>query len=469
MYKHLYGKTVAVVGLGPSSDSCGEEIDKCDFVVRIKEWKTKSPNSGSKMNALVGHQGNHLECPKENEDQPWELWINIASNTVKEDPIGKCRNGVDWRGACNFANGRPIRFCPNSIQTQVNEEIQKISGDPGKCATAGIQAINMAIHFGATKIHIWGFDQMNSYNPNWFYSGSIVGLVADTVTHNFITEKKIIAEMVDFQTWCGIKLEHQTLIWHNRPALTFQPEITDDKFLIVIPARYDSTRLPGKPLTDICGKPMIVRTYENTVKQSGGSSVIVGTDDERVKKVCMDHNIPVVMTSPEHKTGTDRVWEVAQRTRAEYIINVQGDEPLMAPGVVDAIKQQVLYGHVFVCGCAELTEEEATKQSVGTLTVDKNNDALYITRSNIPNKYARETPLFTQVCIYGFTRESLAKFASWERGKLEQVEEIELLRVMENGCKLHMVLVPGERLAVDIPEDVDKVREAFRRKEDEEA
>jgi 3-deoxy-manno-octulosonate cytidylyltransferase (CMP-KDO synthetase) len=238
-----------------------------------------------------------------------------------------------------------------------------------------------------------------------------------------------------------------------------------DRVLVVIPARYGSFRLPGKPLVKIGGMPMVVRTYHNVLAQSlrekrWAWEIMVATDDQRIVEVCEKSSVPVMMTSGAHRTGTDRVAEVADNfPDYDVVINVQGDEPLMAPGSVSAIISAVRATGLVCCGRAKLHNDEIASRNVGKVVCDLTGRALYISRSPIPCVFdLRFQPLwYTQVCVYGFPRHFLLEFAEHPQTPLELVEGIELLRWMEMGHTLQMVSVPGERLSVDVPADVERL------------
>lgn len=231
--------------------------------------------------------------------------------------------------------------------------------------------------------------------------------------------------------------------------------------LIVIPARYGSSRFPGKPLASIGGLPMVVRTFQNTRAQAPANSVVlVATDDIRIMDACKRYAVPCVMTSTDCRTGTDRVAEVAaRRPEHEIVINVQGDEPLMADGCVATIYEAVSVCGTVCCGAAPLNPKDVPNPNVGKVVVGVSQLAMYMSRAPIPFPFAKAPESYmTQVCIYGFPAEDLRTFAKLPTGKLEAVEGIELLRWMEDVRPVQMVRVPGERMAVDTPEDLERVR-----------
>lgn len=232
-------------------------------------------------------------------------------------------------------------------------------------------------------------------------------------------------------------------------------------FVIVIPARLKSTRLPEKPLVDILGQSMIKRTYNQCIKAVASSLVYVATDDKKIYDHCIANEMQVVMTSEDCLTGTDRVAEFANQIDAEYYINVQGDEPLVNPEdillMVNAIKE--FEGEV-INGYAPLNSvEDYQSRSVPKLVFREDKRLLFMSRSPIPgNKADRFIEAFRQICIYGFPKRSLELFASrTEKSFFENIEDIEILRFLEMGVEVRMIEMSQDSIAVDHPEDVLKV------------
>jgi 3-deoxy-manno-octulosonate cytidylyltransferase (CMP-KDO synthetase) len=235
------------------------------------------------------------------------------------------------------------------------------------------------------------------------------------------------------------------------------------EFLIVLPARYASTRLPGKALADICGKPMIVRSFENARSQAPGATVVVATDDEVIADVCHGAGAPVVMTDKKHPTGTDRVAEAARLFRRPYVINYQPDEPLLEDGVIARVMQATVEQDTFVCGMSKIANPaDICNESVGKVVFDVHGYCIYISRHPIP--FRSPYPYWTQTCVYGCSYGDLQRFSRIGQTDLELSEGIELLRWLDMGLALYMVVVPGERLAVDTPGDLDRVRAEFLRR-----
>ena len=239
------------------------------------------------------------------------------------------------------------------------------------------------------------------------------------------------------------------------------------KIIGVIPARYQSSRFPGKPLADICGKPMIWWVYEQCRKVKELEDVYVATDDERIFDTCKQLNMQVIMTSTEHKTGTDRVGEVARKTDGDLYINIQGDEPLIEPAMIrDVIS--IFDNTDVVMGSLrkQITDtDEINAYSTVKVVVDKNEDALYFSRSVIPSQArSSDAKIFRHVGIYAYTRDFLFKFITLPQRELEIAESIEAIRAIENGYKIRVRETQFSSIGVDLPEHIKLVEEAIMNK-----
>lgn len=232
------------------------------------------------------------------------------------------------------------------------------------------------------------------------------------------------------------------------------------KVAVVIPARYASTRLPGKPLLPIAGKPLVQHVWERCTRVKGVESVIVATDDMRIAEAAFDFGAEVALTSPKHRSGTDRVAEVAKKLRGfTHIINVQGDEPLIDPKLVtklagamagDAKIAMITAANPFAPG------DNVTNPNMVKVVLDRAGDALYFSRSAIP--FVRgdgvKPTFYRHQGIYGYTTKFLLQFVKWKPGVLEQAESLEQLRALENGEKIRVVLTKHAAVGVDTPADV---------------
>ena len=233
------------------------------------------------------------------------------------------------------------------------------------------------------------------------------------------------------------------------------------KILGVIPARYKSSRFPGKPLANICGKPMIYWVYNQAKQVKDFFDVYVATDDERIMDICDKYNMNVIMTSTKHKTGTDRVGEVAKKIEADLYVNIQGDEPLIEP---DTIRKAILpfYKNENLKITNLMTKiknpVDAINCTIPKVITNKDNIGIFLTRSLTPYPKANiDYNFYKQVCVYGFKPEALEFYCSNDRGKIEAIEDIEILRFIESGYKVQYVEVESDTVAVDTEKDLEKV------------
>ncbi|MBN4080844.1 3-deoxy-manno-octulosonate cytidylyltransferase [Caldithrix abyssi] len=233
-------------------------------------------------------------------------------------------------------------------------------------------------------------------------------------------------------------------------------------YLIVIPARYQSSRFPGKPLADIHGKSMILRVWEKCVEAASADKVLVATDDYKILDHCKENDIQVELTDENCLTGTDRLYEVAQKRKAVVYINVQGDEPLVSPLDIKAVikASQKEPGLTFNAMCPINSEADFRSSNIPKVVTRKDGRLLYMSRAPIPtNKQLGFENAMKQVCIYAFPRDVLITFGSMkEKTPLESMEDLEILRLLEIGYKVKMVEVSGSSVAVDTPQDLERVR-----------
>lgn len=245
-----------------------------------------------------------------------------------------------------------------------------------------------------------------------------------------------------------------------------------EEFKIVIPARYDSSRFPGKPLVDIHGKPMIQRVYEAAV-DAGASEVVIATDSTLIGMAAEEFGATVCMTLEQHASGTDRLCEVVEKLEwAEdtVVVNLQGDEPLMPPAIVNQVAVNLIKNNT--AGCATLytglSREDASDPNIVKVVTDAKDYALYFSRSVIP--YIRDTDdavvaelvYKRHIGLYAYKVDLLKMFRAMQSCELEQVEKLEQLRLMWHGIKIHVAQacsVPGR--GVDTPEDLERVRAAI--------
>lgn len=239
--------------------------------------------------------------------------------------------------------------------------------------------------------------------------------------------------------------------------------------LCVIPARYSSTRLPGKPLADIAGKPMIQHVYERAKLAKLPTTVLVATDHDLVYQAVQAFGGRVMMTSPNHPTGTDRLAEVATSfPEVDIIINVQGDEPLIDPHVIDELAAVFDQDSELVMATlmAEAAEHELNNPNAVKVVTDLNGYALYFSRSLIPYPRVTEVgmPVYKHLGIYAYRREFLLKYAKLASTQLERTESLEQLRALEHGYKIKVIKTDFQSIGVDTFEDLERVNQLLMEK-----
>ena len=241
------------------------------------------------------------------------------------------------------------------------------------------------------------------------------------------------------------------------------------KALAVIPARWDSTRFPGKPLLLIAGKPLLRHVWERCQRARQVDAVVVATDDMRIAEAAFAWGADVALTSRRHRSGTDRAAEiVAKAPRFTHVINVQGDEPLVDPRLIDRLVTELRRDRKLeMITAAHPFEAEAEVPSPHQVKVvlNANQDALYFSRSPIPFRRepsARVTHLRHQG-IYGFTRALLLRFVQWKPSPLERAESLEQLRALENGVRIHVLVTKTGSPGVDTPEDAAALEQVLTR------
>jgi 3-deoxy-manno-octulosonate cytidylyltransferase (CMP-KDO synthetase) len=261
------------------------------------------------------------------------------------------------------------------------------------------------------------------------------------------------------------------------------PQISQAPVVAIIPARYASSRFPGKALIDIVGKPMIQWVYERTCQAAGVGQVLVATDDTRIYQVVQGFGGQAVMTSPNHATGTDRLAEVAERLDAEIIVNVQGDEPLIEPAAIDAAIAPCAEDPTLVMStlrCPIPTVDELFDISITKVVCDAQDCALYFSKAPIPYHRDAWGPLasmiprlrlaggtppvvgWRHIGLYVYRRTFLLEFAQLPQTPLERLEQLEQLRALEHGYRIKVIPTPYVSIGVDTPEDVAKVRRLLR-------
>ena len=248
-------------------------------------------------------------------------------------------------------------------------------------------------------------------------------------------------------------------------------------FTVIIPARHASTRLPGKPLADICGKPMVVRVAERALL-AGAARVVVATDDERIRAVVEANGIAACITSADHPTGTDRLAEAARKLRLPddaIVVNVQGDEPLLSPALIRGMAELLVANPdaAIATACHAITDPaEAFNPNVVKVVLDHRGHALYFSRATIP--WAREAfaggatrvpdglPLYRHYGLYAYRVRFLAAYPALSPAPIERFEALEQLRALWHGYRIVVSVTEGTPApGVDTPEDLERVRALF--------
>jgi 3-deoxy-manno-octulosonate cytidylyltransferase (CMP-KDO synthetase) len=236
------------------------------------------------------------------------------------------------------------------------------------------------------------------------------------------------------------------------------------KVVIVIPARYGSTRLPGKPLVSLAGKTMIQRVYERAKLAKRADQVIVATDDERIVRAVQEFGGEARMTRGDHRTGTERVAEVAAHVEGGVFVNAQGDEPLLDPAAIDTAVEALLEdppAAIATVATPVKTLSDVMDPNVVKTVLDFDGYALYFSRAPIP--WVRDTAgkvhvkYWKHLGLYVFQRDALLEYPTLPQGELERIEQLEQLRWMENGWKIRVAEVEHDAVSVDVPEDVARV------------
>jgi 3-deoxy-manno-octulosonate cytidylyltransferase (CMP-KDO synthetase) len=243
-------------------------------------------------------------------------------------------------------------------------------------------------------------------------------------------------------------------------------------FKVVIPARYASSRLPGKPLLDIAGKPMVVRVAEQALKSSA-SEIVVATDFEKILKTCEAHNFKAVMTRIDHASGTDRIAEVAAKlgwNDDDIVVNVQGDEPLIEPQLIREVAEHLANSKdaVMATACHPIHDEASLlNPNVVKVVMDANSNALYFSRAPIPyprdEAHKQNINAYRHIGIYAYRVGFLKKYATLAPSELEKIESLEQLRVLYHGFKIGVAITQNAPASgVDTQEDLDYVRSVFK-------
>ena len=232
------------------------------------------------------------------------------------------------------------------------------------------------------------------------------------------------------------------------------------KVIGIIPARYKSTRFEGKPLADICGKPMVWWTYQQAKKTKGLDEVFVATDSEIIEKVCKELKINVIMTSSENQTPTDRIYEVSTLIDADFYVSINGDEPLVDPKTIEAIIPKSKKENKYIANIITTIKDPVEVIDFTNLKVVTNDKGkgIYISRSPIPYPKGSMDCIYKKhVGIYAFNKKALQFYHKTKRGILETIEDIYLLRIIENSVDIKFIDIECKTLSVDTPKDLKRV------------
>lgn len=239
------------------------------------------------------------------------------------------------------------------------------------------------------------------------------------------------------------------------------------KIIGIIPSRYQSSRFPGKPLTMINERPMIWWVFQQAVKVKLFEAVYVATDSQEIYDICEKYEINAMLTSDKHQTGTDRLGEVAQKVNADFFVNIQGDEPLIESETIQrVVDYKIKNREIEVINTMTLISDETDikKDTVVKAVASDNEDLIYLSRSPIPYpKNGQKINYYKHLGLYGLSKDALLFFSKAERTKNEKIEDIEMLRFIENGYKIKIIPVESQSIGVDCPEDALKVEAAMKK------
>jgi 3-deoxy-manno-octulosonate cytidylyltransferase (CMP-KDO synthetase) len=233
------------------------------------------------------------------------------------------------------------------------------------------------------------------------------------------------------------------------------------KVVGIIPARWGSTRFPGKPLHGIAGKPLVRHVWERCVEAGCFDQIIIATDDMRIAEAGFNFGAEVAITAPDHPSGTDRIAEVARKLKkASIIFNIQGDEPLIEPDLLQRLARKLKASPQvqIVTAAAPISPEDSGAEDIVKVVLDFKGDALYFSRSRIPfRRGSSMISTYRHLGIYGYRRRALLDFIKMPPSSLEQAEQLEQLRALENGMKIRVIVSEASPLGVDTPEDATEV------------
>jgi 3-deoxy-manno-octulosonate cytidylyltransferase (CMP-KDO synthetase) len=243
--------------------------------------------------------------------------------------------------------------------------------------------------------------------------------------------------------------------------------------VVIIPARWGSTRFPGKPLHEIAGKPLLRHVWERCRRARKIDETVIATDDMRIAEAALAWGAEVALTSPEHQSGTDRIAEVVKRSKKfSIVINVQGDEPLVDPRLIDRLVETLQQNRelgIVTAAHPFKNPGDALSPHQVKVVIDRAGNALYFSRAPIPSTKSNGPSFFLRhQGIYGFRREMLLQFVKWKPTPLEQAESLEQLRALENGVRVHVLVTKHGSPGVDTPADAEAVAASLTSRRDRE-
>ena len=239
------------------------------------------------------------------------------------------------------------------------------------------------------------------------------------------------------------------------------------KTSIIIPARFKSSRFPGKPLKKILGIPLVIRVALISEKAVGKKNVYIATDSKKISNLVEKHGFNFIMTSSKNLTGTDRVAEASKEIKSDIFINVQGDEPLISPkDIKKIIKRKIKNFDKVICGYSKISKMESPQSnSIPKVVINEKKELIYISRSVIPGSKKKIKTFLKQICIYAFTKNELSIFRKFNKKSIvEKIEDIEILRFFELNKKILMEKINTSPIAVDYPSDIKKVENILKNK-----
>lgn len=319
-----------------------------------------------------------------------------------------------------------------------------------------ISCINYLINLNIKKVSIAGLDGYRENANNYNYDETSV--ITDSQT--LLEQNIVLSNAIE-------RLKEKISIEFLTPSLFDKKDSL--RILGIIPARYKSSRYEGKPLCMISGVPMVKRTYLQAKKSSLLDDLVVATESEKIKEYCESENIPVIMTSDNCLTGTDRLAEVSKQMDYDLYVNIQGDEPVIDPKSIDeVVSEYKIYKDEYIAyNLYKIIDEkdEVNTDTIIKVITNEKDELMYMSRLGIPfNKSSLKVKHKKQICVYGFTKQALDVFSSRTKTLNEQYEDIEILRFIDMGYKVKMKETNVDSIAVDVPSDVAKVENFLKQK-----